>query len=331
MKTGILAITAGGRQLAEKLAVKLADGCLLSVNSTVQETLRDNWLRYDGFICIMAAGIVVRAISPLLEDKLTDPCVLVVDQQGEHVISLLSGHLGGGNRLAIEVAALIGARPVITTASDVLGLTPLDIWAREQQLIVPDRAALTRASAILVNKGCLRLYCEVEVRSLPPGLLTVESESEADVIVSNRTGWSSEALVLHPRNLVVGIGCNRGTSAGEMAAALEQFLAGGAYARLAVRNLASLDLKQDETGLLELAGTNNWQIDFFTKEALNEVAGVSISPTVLKAVGAKGVAEPAALLSAETDSLLLEKKKWPNVTLALAGANYMLSAPGREA
>jgi cobalt-precorrin 5A hydrolase len=279
----------------------------------------------------MAAGIVVRGIASLLQDKTTDPCVLVADQRGEHVISLLSGHLGGGNRLTLEVAALLGARPVITTASDILGLTPLDVWARGLDLTANSRESLTRASAILVNNGVLRLYSEVALKSLPPDVLVAENASVADVIISNRTCWRCDSLVLHPRNLVVGIGCNRGTAAAEMADALEQFLAAGSYALSSVRNLASIDLKQDEAGLLEFAGSNNWKIDFFTKEALNGVSGISTSAAVLQAVGAKGVAEPAALLSAERDSLLLEKKKWPNVTLALAEANCMLSAQVLEA
>ncbi len=326
MKTGIIAVTNEGRKLAKKIAVGLEDAHLLSVQTTVQNVLQCNWNSYDGFICIMATGIVVRSIATLLKDKGKDPCVVVADQRGDYVVSLLSGHLGGGNHLTNKLASLIGAQPVITTASDILNLTPLDLWVQTQNLVVCSRKEMTRASARLVNKGCLHIYSEVGVESLPSDLLPVDNLADADIVVSNRIIKDQQMLVLHPRNLVVGIGCNRNTSAEDMEKALTQFLAAEEYAYASVRNLASIDLKQDEQGLLEFAAKNNWNIDFFTKDALNNINGVSTSLAVLKAVGAKGVAEPAALLSAEIDRLLVEKKKWPNVTLALAQANFMLSA-----
>ncbi len=326
MKVGILAITAGGKRLAGRLATVLDKATVLESCSGVRAALAANWGDYDGFVCIMAAGIVVRGIAPLVRDKTSDPCVVVVDEQGENVISLLSGHLGGGNLLARRVAELIGGRPVITTASDLLGLPPLDLWARAQNLIPASRRALTAASARLVNSGSLGLYSEVAIESLPNGIKAVTSMAEADLIVSNRVDRAGDGLLLHPRNLVVGVGCNRGTSSAELEQALEEFLAAGSFSGSSVRNLASIDLKQDEAGLLEMARKNGWQIDFFSKQELNRVAGVVPSAVVYKAIGVQGVAEPAALLSAATETLLMEKQKWPNVTLALALADFTLSA-----
>ncbi|MCF6290897.1 MAG: cobalamin biosynthesis protein [Desulfobacterales bacterium] len=326
MKVGILAITAGGKRLAGRLATVLDNAAVLEIRSGVRAAFAANWADYDGFVCIMAAGIVVRGIAPLVRDKGSDPCVVVVDEQGENVISLLSGHLGGGNVLARGVAGLIGGRPVITTASDVLGLPPLDLWVRAQNLIPASRPALTAASARLVNSGTLRLYSEVAVESLPNGIQAVTSVAEADLIVSNRIDRASDGLLLHPRNLVVGIGCNRGTPSAELEEALREFLTVGPFSGLSVRNLASIDLKQDETGLLEMARKNGWEVDFFTRQELNSVAGITPSAVVYKAIGARGVAEPAALLSAATETLLMEKQKWPNVTLALALADFTLSA-----
>ena len=106
----------------------------------------------------MATGIVVRAIAPLIQDKRSDPCVLVMDEKGQNVISLLSGHLGGGNALTRQVAELINARPVITTASDTHGLVPLDLWADRQNLVAPNPAILTKASSLLVNQGKMKVY-----------------------------------------------------------------------------------------------------------------------------------------------------------------------------
>ena len=138
MKIGIIAITRGGKELAARLCSLLGDASLLKKEKGQKfaEAIAANWQSYDGFICIMATGIVVRAIAPLLVDKLSDPCVIVLDEKGHHAISLLSGHVGGGNALARKVADQLGGTPVITTASDTLKLVALDLWAKEQRLLM---------------------------------------------------------------------------------------------------------------------------------------------------------------------------------------------------
>lgn len=328
MKIGIVAITDGGNALARRLADKMVDATRIDrrEGQKIADVLAESWHRFDGLVCIMAAGIVVRAIAPLLRDKLNDPCVVVIDEKGRHAISLLSGHIGGGNALAERVAAVTGGTAVITTASDTLGLAALDLWAGEQQLAAPDRDKLTTAAAILVNRGELRLYTEVAVESLPPGLTLVSEAGQADVIVSNSSRFSPQTTVFRPRNLVVGIGCNRGTPTGEFEEALTELLADLQLSRRSIRNLASIDKKNDETGLLQFAADNRWQIDFFPGDLINTLTNLEISLAALKAVGAIGVAEPAALLSAESNLLLSRKRKWKNVTMAVAEAPFSLSA-----
>ena len=321
-RLAVLAVTRGGRELGGKLAGQLAGAELLDDAAPVAERLAAAWPRCDGFVCVMAAGIVVRAIAPLLSDKRHDPAVVVVDEQGRFAVSLLSGHLGGANDLARQVAALTGGQPVITTASDVLGHTALDLWARDRKLQVEDAARLTTASARLVNQGSLHLYSEVELGELPPDLIPVAEPAAADIIVSCRTGFSADRLLLRPRLLVAGIGCNRGTSAADIETALTEAFAAHNLAPAALRNLASIDLKQDELGLLEFAGSRGLTIDFYDKDQLNAVAGVSVSAAVQKATGAVGVAEPAALISAGQDKLLVRKMKWKDVTVAIAQARY---------
>jgi cobalt-precorrin 5A hydrolase len=134
MKTAIVACTGGGRILGRTIAEQLPDSSLLDVQGSVTATLREAWQSCDALVCIMASGIVVRTLAPLLKDKRNDPAVLVLDEKGQNVISLLSGHLGGGNALAHQVAAITGGRAVITTASDTLGLVALDLWAKAQKL-----------------------------------------------------------------------------------------------------------------------------------------------------------------------------------------------------
>ncbi|MGB3209984.1 MAG: cobalamin biosynthesis protein [Desulforhopalus sp.] len=328
MKIGIIAITRGGRELAAKLCSLLDDASILEKEhgQKVADTIAANWRRYDGLICIMAAGIVVRAIAPLLTDKLTDPCVIVVDEKGRHAISLLSGHIGGGNTLAGKVAGLTGGTPVITTASDTLELVALDLWAREQQLLAPSREALTTLSTRLVNQGNLSLFADVAVASLPTGLLQVGDVQSADFIVSHLTVFDHICPVFRPRNLVVGIGCNRGTPVKEFENAMNELFNDLQLSRASIRNLASIDRKNDEVGLLQFAEDNCWRIDFFDSNTINTLTSLEISFAALKAVGAIGVAEPASLLSAQSNHLLSRKRKWKNVTMAVAQVPFTLSA-----
>jgi len=322
-----LAVSEAGQRLARRIAQGLG-GRLVEERKNLGLLLPGLWRRSRGLVFVMASGIVVRLIAQLIKDKAEDPAVVVVDEAGRHAISLLSGHLGGANQLACRVAELIGARPVISTASDLWGRTALDLWARDLALVAASRKALTRACARLVNEGSLRLYAEIPLGPLPADLVAVAEPDQAQVIVSWRTGpWPAGALLLHPRRLVLGIGCNRGTGREEIEAAVAEVLEQHRLAPEALARVASIELKRDEEGLLAFAEARGLEAVFFSKEALNAVCGAARSATVHRATGAWAVAEPAAILAGGSDELLLRKMKWKNVTIALAAAPWPLSAP----
>jgi cobalt-precorrin 5A hydrolase len=257
---------------------------------------------------------------------LTDPCVVVLDEKGHHAISLLAGHVGGGNALARKLAALLGGTAVITTASDTLELVALDLWANQQNLYIPNREMLTTLSSLLVNQGQLSLYADVAVADLPAGLHQVDSPEQADFVVSHLTGAAHGCPIFFPPNLVVGIGCNRGTPVNEFEEALSDLFNEMQVSRQSIRNLASIDKKDDETGLLQFAEQNGWSIEFFDSRTINTQTNLEISFAALGAVGAIGVAEPSALLSAQSNHLLSRKRKWKNVTMAVALVPFTLSA-----
>ncbi|WP_417910156.1 cobalt-precorrin 5A hydrolase [Candidatus Electronema sp. PJ] len=319
----ILALTKGGKELATRLAALLPESEVVSNQAGISKTLAHVWQDYEQLLCIMAAGIVVRALAPLLCDKTTDPAVVVCDEQGQFAVSLLSGHLGGGNALARQVAALLGGQAVITTASDVLGHTALDLWARDLGLVVADRDRLTQVMAKLVNSGSVRLYSEYPLPELPKDIQRTTDPEAADLLISCRTNWPAQKVLLHPQSLVVGIGCNRNTSRQEIAEALRQTCLENGLAYQAVARLATIDLKKDEPGLLALTQDQGCALEllFHTAEELNSVEGISTSAAVLRATGAKAVAEPAAILSSGNGPLLVRKTKYPNVTVAIAEIN----------
>ncbi|MCW5211899.1 cobalt-precorrin 5A hydrolase [Desulfobulbus sp. TB] len=323
-KTVIIALTKGGNQLAQRLATHLPESVILSNLSTlspkgnIHNTLAQAWQKYDNLVCIMAAGIVVRSIAPLLQDKQVDPAVVVCDEQGQYAISLLSGHLGGGNLLAQKVANILKGQAVITTASDVLGHTALDLWCRDLGLAVTDKQGLTRIMAKLVNAGSVSLYSDYLLPSLPKDITLTTELRFADLWITSCAEQQGWAVLLHPKALVAGIGCNRATSADEISNALDHVCQVNKLARESVCNLASIDLKSDEPGLLTFARSNNLPLDFYTPEQLNQVQGIAASAAVLQATGAKAVAEPAAILCSGNGTLLVQKMKFPNVTVAIA-------------
>lgn len=280
------------------------------------------WDEYQGIICIMATGIVVRAIALLLHDKAFDPAVVVMDQKGQFAISLVSGHLGGGNELAVKVAAITGGQPVITTASDVAGVTALDLWAKRNGLFVTDRKLLTEKAAKLVNGDILTAFSELPLNSLPKDLRPCTTLKDADIVISYNKNMTSTGLCCIPEVLYLGIGCNRGTTVDDIEKSFAELCEKWNLDSRAVAALASIDLKNDEAGILEFARKMQIESHFFSRDELNSVGDVSYSDAVMKAVGAKGVAEPAALLAAGGDGseaqLMISKMKWKDVTLAVA-------------
>ncbi|MDD3814674.1 MAG: cobalt-precorrin 5A hydrolase [Desulfocapsaceae bacterium] len=325
MKTAVIALTRGGREMAGRIVAGLENCELCEVTEGALSTIRRIWSLYDGLICVMATGIVVRAIAPLCRNKRKDPCVLVLDEKGQFVISLLSGHLGGGNELARKVVAITGGVAVITTASDVTGHTALDLWAAENNLRVQNSQRLAGVSAKLVNEGEVIFFSTLECGSLPADFKRVPEAARADIILSHGTFdplEHPEALVLCPCHLYLGLGCNRGARAADFERAVSELCAQYHLERSAIVGIASIDLKADEAGLLQFAKENNLPIRFYSKDELNRVEGVSTSSAVLAATGAKGVAEPAAMLAAGDGTtpgqLIVRKIKWKDVTAAVA-------------
>ena len=320
MNIAIIALTTGGKALAQKI-VNDTSYTVLDSEDKVAEKLRQNWQLFDGFIMIMATGIVVRSIAPLLSSKREDPAIVVMDEAGKNAISLLSGHLGGANKLAHDVAQVTGGTAIITTASDTLGYTALDLWARDNRLIVADKNQLTEKSALLVNRGYLLVYQKESKLTLPQDLQEVESISEADIILSYSEKTNAQQLVLHPQTLVLGTGCKKETTLTDYQTAFADLCRDLDISPLSIAKVCSIDAKKNEPGLLAFAQSLQLPIEFYPREEINTFADqLTHSAKALEAVGAIGVAEPTALLGASQTTLYCTKKKWKNITMALASS-----------
>ncbi len=332
MNTGneiaILYLTKQGREVAEKLRLFYPTA---RVNRLNKEDLPSYWSEYKGLIFVMATQIVVRTIAPYLKDKKTDPAVVVVDEKGENVISLLSGHIGGANSLTSEIAAYLSAHPVVTTATDLKGLPAIDLWAKEMGLLIDNWGLLSRITGRLLEKGRLNIYIDRDVQGylsdLPAEYIVVESPINADVLITSRLNvykgceeatTAKAQLYIRPKNLVIGIGCNSNTPQSEIEEAVKETLKEYNLSFLSLKALATINKKADEEGIKEFVKKHSLELVAFSADELNRVKGIEGSEVVLKATGAVAVAEPAALLASGAGNLLVPKQKRGNVTVAVA-------------
>jgi len=319
----------------EERRIQLFDG-------TVRLLLPALFQQYQGIICIISLGAVVRMIAPILIDKKKDPAVVVVDDKGQYVISVLSGHIGGANALTYEFAYAIGATPVITTASDVQRTIPVDLFGAQFGWEWESDEKLTPVSASVVNEEHVAIVQETgeknwwtydhpmpsHLKVYPSTTKAIQAKPEATLLITDRLIEPHEKSLLEngvlyrPKSLVLGIGCNRGTTLEEFEQVIDETLAELKVSKKSVKAIASIDLKKDEKGLLELATKYNWSFITYTPTELNEIPMQNPSETVFTYTGAYGVSEPAAMRYARAKSLLLEKKKSGNVTISVARINF---------
>ncbi|MDH4099689.1 MAG: cobalt-precorrin 5A hydrolase [Nitrospirota bacterium] len=348
MKTAIIAITRGGAELGEQL-LGLPDSTLFlpekfkadfaerasvkHFDTPVAELVGTIFSHYPGLLFVMATGIVVRTVAPLLKDKTVDPAVVVMDEKGRFAISLLSGHLGGANELACMAAGITGGQAVITTATDVNDLPAIDLIAKEHRWVIENPDAIKTINAAIVNGGRVGIYdatghLKGQLDGIPQFVFQpnagacLAADVDARVIVDIALYEAPGALLLRPCTLVAGMGCNRHTTAQEIGEVFHRHLTSNGLSPLAVRGLATINLKEDEAGLLEFAEKSGLPISFYTAEELNTVGGIDPSDYLMKTIGAQGVCEPAAMLSAGTSRLLMKKVKDGNVTMAVAEALF---------
>ena len=374
--TAIVAISRHGAALARSLAASMGGQASLHLERRFQQPgeaaapfdlpvrplVQQLFKEHQRLVLFMPVGAAVRLLAACLQDKHADPAVVCVDDAGRFAVSLLSGHLGGADRLAKEVAETLGATPVITSASHVMGVPAVDLLGHELGWqIEADPVQVTRASAAVVNGAPVGLYQEAgELDWLPPGQqlpdnitrynslqALFEASWAAALIITDRqlplaagTGdcpvaWKDTALVVYrPRTLAVGMGCRRGVPMEELEELLVTTFDSHGLATGSLKCIATAELKQDEPGIRELAGKYGVPVQCYSAEELNSVFGPQPAakggargetppgPTaysmVHRLLGLWGVSEPAALLAAGSQELLVPRVKTRRATIAVA-------------
>jgi cobalt-precorrin 5A hydrolase len=270
--------------------------------------------------------------------KWDDPAVAVLDDQGKNIISLLSGHWGGANKLARDLARMLGGHCVITTASDTREMPALDVIIQQLGAGEFSKEALKKIQAAMIAGDPVGFY-PAELRLLPgmkghgnlyfydcPEELFASGCRAGLVFSHDNTMPAKKAghfLSIHPRDLAAGIGCNRGVTARDMQAAVEKVFKNMKLPLAALHSIGTIAAKKDEQGLLRFARANGLPLRFYSAAQLNSVVVPSAeSVHARRALGVQGVAEPAALLAAQGGELLMKKEKLGGLTLALARVSF---------
>ena len=255
----------------------------------------------NAIIFVSACGIALRAIAPHIKSKLLDPAVIVIDERANFVIPILSGHIGGANELAKKIAAHINAIPVITTATDVNNLVAVDEWAVKNNYIIENPNTIKNFSAEILEHHNVGVAITHEIHNAPFPV----------------TLW------LRPKNLILGVGCNRGISINELENNVKDFLTASGVSILSLKTIASIDLKANETALIEFAKKHNIEFLTFNAEELQSLKGnFARSQKVFDITGVDNVCERACMLAAGEKAVLMRSKTiYKNVTLALSRIN----------
>lgn len=275
--------------------------------------------QYEAIIFISSTGIAVRAIAPFVKDKTKDPAVLVIDVLGKYVISLLSGHLGGANALANEVAEVIEAWPVITTATDNLNVTAPDIIAKENGLIIGDMKKAKEIAALLVNGDKVAFVDEEGIIKTPNGYTEDLSGAAGIVYVTNKKSCPykyEKKLKLIRKNIILGVGCKKNYSAEEMCTKVKAKLAELGCEEKAVKIVASIDIKKQEEAIIQLSKSLNAEFKTFSAKEIKEVQHkYKGSDFVEKSIGVRAVCEPVVELSKGV--VITEKLNLGGMTLCI--------------
>ena len=304
MRIKILYFTDKGKALAERLESGFSehDAVIVPKGTPLASVCGDAFADHEALVFIGAAGIAVRAIAPFVRDKLKDPPVIVIDENGSFVVPILSGHVGGANSLALEAADAIGAQPVITTATDVSSAFSVDVFAKENGLRIANREGIARVSSSALE-GKPVTICR---KDYPP-------EEPVDVLIADEVAVNglkdAAKIVLCPKRYAIGMGCRKGKAFDELRAFAEEVLCENGIDINEACCIATIDVKKDEEGLKRLSQA--WRMPLITFEAglLAKAEGdFSHSETVLEKVGVDNVCQRAAVLAAGRGSQIRVKK-----------------------
>lgn len=343
MKLKMISFTKKGMELSQRIyksmpeaEISLFTKCSFYENQEVyvEEPLGE-WTQKQfetkgNLLFIGACGIAVRAIAPSVKSKLCDSGVLVMDELGNYVIPILSGHVGGANELAEQIAEKTGALAVITTATDLNKTFAVDLFAKKNHLTIWNKEGIAKVSAKvlageLVTCAVAPEYLDEQHRNVPKEMKLMEfpPRGKVDVLIGSAPGnspWEEASLYLVPQEYVIGVGCKKGKEWGAMEQFLKTQLRDAGVSIAQIEKIGSIDLKAEEPCLLQWSQKWNIPFETYSGEMLKQVEGTFTSSAFVEAkTGVDNVCERAALLGCGTEGVLVYPKHAEDgMTIAIA-------------
>lgn len=348
-KVAIIAITKNGIEIGLSLKNKFSTWKIYAPSKFSNNNSQIEWFddsttvkvgelfkTNEALVCIFSLGAVIRLIAPHMKDKKTDPAVVVIDDTGKFAISTLSGHLGGANQLTEDIAKVLNASAVITTAADVNKTIAVDLVGKEFGWKIDDDSTVTKVSAFMVNAEKIGVFQDAgekdwwaPKKELPKNVTTYNSFEEMKnssckgyLIISDRIIDDNQilknAVVYRPKTLVVGVGLHWDTTSNTIREGLEHCAKNFKISLKSIARFVSIKKESQVEGLQDLAKEMNVPVDYYEKEELAQITIPNPSETVQAFEGTPSVSEAAALRSSG-GKLIVEKQKFPpNLTIAIA-------------
>lgn len=317
---GIISVTKKGDILADKLKNNFNSEVFLKSKEDldVKSVVSKYFEKFDGIIFISSTGIAIRMIANLLKGKTKDPAVVVVDVNNNFTISLLSGHLGGANELTLKVSNILKNTPVITTATDGMNIKAPDIIAKENGFIIDDFKICKNIASLLVNNKEVFINDEKNIIKNEKGYIDSENVDSNTILITNKNeNYNKEnVLKLIRRDVVLGIGCRKDTDPKNLEKFVLDTLNSNGYDYRSVCKIGSVDVKKEETAIIELSKRLNCDFVTFDRDSINSVkCDYEKSEFVFKTLGVYGVCEPVIYLM--NSYITVKKIKFNGMTLAI--------------
>lgn len=321
MKIACLTFTLNGEKIGSKIKEKINADIYVYKRQDYEDNLKDFcknvFSTFDGIIFISSTGIAVRLIAPFIKDKIHDPAVVVVDDLGRYSISLLSGHIGGANKLCTDIAKILNAEPIVTTASDARGIEAVDSFAKRNSLLIENMDDAKKLTAMMVDGRKICFVSEINSKIKYENL--VEKDAEGYIYVTSKRNISCDkpACILRPKNLNIGIGCRRGRTLDEIECLVDKTFKQYNLDKRCIKSISTIDVKRDEKGILDLSHYYNCKLNIFSKEQVEEIQSqFKKSEFVKETIGVTSVAEPCAYLAG--GSIIVSRQALNGVTMAIS-------------
>jgi cobalt-precorrin 5A hydrolase len=326
MKIALISLTENGKTLANNILTVLEeDPTIIRVDTfhkNVKETLNNIFNSYNCIIGIMATGIMVRNICGLIKSKKHDPAVLIIDENGKHVISLVSGHLGGGNEFSIKIANIIDGEPVITTATDINHKLGVDSFARKYYLNIDDVSKIKEINSALINNEKVQIGFNPKFNFI---LEDSDVKKSYDIISTQsnllKVSTGSVTINLEPKKIVVGIGSRKNIDSNAVVDAVKSAMKILDLHVKRIDSMATGQMKENENGIINAALELGVPLEIIPEELLKDFKSPDLngSDFVMEMFGVLGVCEPSSLIAAGDEStLIFRKTAYNGVTVAVA-------------